>query len=71
MVSLTARGSTARHAFFNEFWPIMIEDAMTNSGPAFNQQATLWNFEHTLGWVTQSDQVTAVLQAHAWEAQPT
>ncbi len=62
--------STARHAFFNEFWPILIEDAMNNSGPDFNRQATLWNFEHTLGWVTQSDQVIAALQAHALAAQP-
>jgi ureidoacrylate peracid hydrolase len=62
--------STARHAFFNEFWPILIEDAMNNSGPDFNRQATLWNFEHTLGWVTDSQQVLAALQAHAREAQP-
>lgn len=62
--------STARHAFFNELWPILIEDAMNNSGPDFNRQATLWNFEHTLGWVTQSDQVIAALQAHALEAHP-
>jgi ureidoacrylate peracid hydrolase len=62
--------STARHAFFNEFWPILIEDAMNNSGPDFNRQATLWNFEHTLGWVTDSQQVLATLQAHAREVQP-
>src|SRR5262245_14613089 len=62
--------STARHAFFNEFWPIMIEDAMNNSGPGYNQQATLWNFEHTLGWVTQSDQVIAALQSRTVEALP-
>jgi ureidoacrylate peracid hydrolase len=62
--------STARHAFFNEFWPIMVEDAMNNSGPDFNRQATLWNFENTLGWVTRSDQVIAALTAHTLEAQP-
>jgi ureidoacrylate peracid hydrolase len=62
--------STARHAFFNEFWPILVEDAMNNSGPDFNRQATLWNFEHTLGWVTRSDQVIAALQAQALAAQP-
>jgi ureidoacrylate peracid hydrolase len=61
--------STARHAFFNEFWPILVEDAMNNSGPDFNRQATLWNFEHTLGWVTTSEQVVAAMQAHALEAQ--
>jgi len=53
--------STARDAFFKDFWPVMIEDAMSNSGPAFNQQATLWNFEHVLGWVTNSDNVIAAL----------
>jgi ureidoacrylate peracid hydrolase len=62
--------STARHAFFNEFWPVLVEDAMNNSGPDFNRQATLWNFEHTLGWVTRSEQVIAVLEAHTLETQP-
>jgi len=62
--------STARHAFFNEYWPVMIEDAMNNSGPSYNQQATLWNFEYTLGWVTRSDAVIAALKAHARETQP-
>jgi ureidoacrylate peracid hydrolase len=53
--------STARNAFFAEFWPVLIEDAMTNSGPDFNQQATLWNFEHVFGWVTNADTVMAAL----------
>ncbi len=62
--------STARHAFFNEFWPILVEDAMNNSGPDFNRQATLWNFEHTLGWVARSEQVIAAMRIHALEAEP-
>ncbi len=62
--------STARHAFFNEFWPILVADAMNNSGPDFNRQATLWNFEHTLGWVTRSEAVIAALAAHTRETQP-
>ena len=62
--------STARHAFFNEYWPILIEDAMNNSGPDFNRQATLWNFEHVLGWVTQSRDVIAVLQTQTAQAVP-
>ena len=57
--------STARHAFFAEFWPILVEDAMNNSGPDFNRQATLWNFEHVFGWVTHSRDVLAMLQTHA------
>ncbi len=54
--------STARDAYFAEFWPIMIEDAMNHSGPDFNRQSTLWNFEHVFGWVTQSANVIAALR---------
>jgi ureidoacrylate peracid hydrolase len=54
--------STARDAYFAEFWPIMIEDAMNHSGPDFNRQSTLWNFEHVFGWVTNSADVIAALQ---------
>ena len=34
---------------------------MNNSGPDFNRQATLWNFEHVFGWVTSSRDVIAAL----------
>ncbi|HVG50679.1 MAG TPA: cysteine hydrolase [Xanthobacteraceae bacterium] len=60
--------STARDAYFAEFWPIMIEDAMNNSGPSFNRDATLWNFEHVFGWVTNSANVMAALQQGAQKA---
>ncbi len=59
--------STARDAFFEEFWPILIEDAMSHSGPDFNRQATLWNFEHVFGWVTNADAVVGVLEAMGME----
>lgn len=51
--------STARDAYFSEFWPILVEDAMNHSGPEFNRQATLWNFERVFGWVTRSADVIA------------
>lgn len=54
--------STAREAYFRDFWPILVEDAMNQSGPDFNRQATLWNFEHALGWVTTSDDVVGALR---------
>lgn len=53
--------STARDAYFCEFWPILVEDAMNHSGPDFNRQATLWNFENVFGWVTQSTDVVQTL----------
>jgi ureidoacrylate peracid hydrolase len=60
--------STARDAFFAEFFPILVEDAMNHSGPDFNRQATLWNFEHVFGWVTSVDDVTAAIEAAALAA---
>jgi ureidoacrylate peracid hydrolase len=62
--------STARDAFFGEFWPVLIEDAMNHSGPDFNRQATLWNFEHVFGWVTSADKVIETLQTAARERVP-
>jgi ureidoacrylate peracid hydrolase len=53
--------STARDAYFEEFWPILVEDAVNHSGPDFNRQATTWNMEHVFGWVTRSDDVLAAL----------
>ena len=57
--------STARSAFFRDFWPILIEDAMNHSGPDFNRQATLWNFEHVFGWVTNAARTIEALQSAA------
>ncbi len=59
--------STARDAYFEEFWPILVEDAMNHAGPDFSRQATLWNFENVFGWVTTSD---AVIQALASQTAP-
>lgn len=60
--------ATARDAYSREFWPILVEDAMNHSGPDFNRQATLWNFENALGWVTTTDRVVSALQTEPAEA---
>jgi ureidoacrylate peracid hydrolase len=46
--------STIRDAYFHEYWPVLIEDATMPAGPAFCQQATVFNVEHFFGWVTTS-----------------
>lgn len=56
--------STARDAYFEEFWPILVEDAMNHAGPDFLREATLWNFEHVFGWKTTSDDVVRALEVH-------
>ena len=60
--------STARSAFFSDFWPVLVEDAMNHSGPDFNRQATLWNFENVFGWVTTAAQTIDALQGHSLDA---
>jgi ureidoacrylate peracid hydrolase len=56
--------STAREAYFREFWPILVEDAMDHTGPDFVRQATLYNFESKMGWVTKTDDVLRVLRSN-------
>ena len=56
--------STAREAFFNEFWPILIEDAMDHTGPEFTRQATLYNFESKFGWVSQTEFVQEMFECN-------
>ena len=47
--------STLRDAFFREYWPIIVSDAVNNAGPPATQQGTLWNVEALFGWVTNSE----------------
>jgi ureidoacrylate peracid hydrolase len=54
--------STAREAYFREFWPILVEDAINHTGPDFTRQATLYNFESKFGWVTQTDDVLHMME---------
>ena len=54
--------STAREAYFREFWPILIEDAMDHTGPDFTRQATLYNFETKMGWVARTEDALRMLE---------
>lgn len=54
--------STAREAYFREFWPILVEDAMDHTGPDFTRQATLYNFETKMGWVTRTEDVLRMFE---------
>ena len=53
--------STIREAYHREFFCILVEDATTQSGPPFIQDATIYNVEQFLGWVTQSDAMCTAL----------
>ena len=49
--------STIRHAFFLDYFPILVSDAVSHMGPGITHQATLINVQSTFGWVTTSDNV--------------
>ena len=47
--------STIRHAYFLDYFPILVSDAVRQLGPDVTQQATIFNVQSTFGWVTTSD----------------
>jgi ureidoacrylate peracid hydrolase len=55
--------STIRDAFFNEYWPVMIEDATMPAGSADIHRATLYNVKTFFGWVASSEDVATALRA--------
>ena len=44
--------STLRDGFFLEYFGIMLEDATHQAGPAFLQEASVYNVEKFFGWVS-------------------
>jgi ureidoacrylate peracid hydrolase len=49
--------STIRHAFFLDYFPILISDAVCQMGPPLLQEATILNVQSTFGWVAHSKSV--------------
>jgi len=55
--------STLRDAFHLEYFSVMLEDAVHQAGPAFLQEATVYNVEKFFGWVsTTADFCGAIRQ---------
>ena len=56
--------STLRDGYHREYFGVLLEDATHQAGPAFLQQATVYNVEKFFGWVSNSaDFCGAVSQA--------
>ncbi len=47
--------STLRHAFFLDYYPILVSDAVSALGPGILQEATIHNVQSKFGWVTTTD----------------
>jgi ureidoacrylate peracid hydrolase len=46
--------STLRHAFFLQYFPVLVADAVGQLGPNTTQEATIFNVKSVFGWVTTS-----------------
>lgn len=46
--------STIRDAFFKEFYPVLVRDGCYQAGPAFIQEATVYNVEKFFGWTASA-----------------
>lgn len=56
--------STLRDGFFLEYFGVVLEDATHQAGPAFAQQAALFNIETFFGWVSDVTAFCSALQTH-------
>jgi ureidoacrylate peracid hydrolase len=54
--------STLRDAYFNEYFPILVNDGCGNIGPDSTQEATIWNVSAIFGWVTTSSDFIKTLR---------
>lgn len=54
--------STLRHAFFLDYFPILVADAVSHAGSSVTQQATIQNVKTHFGWVTTSESFMAGLE---------
>lgn len=54
--------STLRDAYFNEYWPVLVEDATMAAGPPEIQRATVHNVKTFFGWVTTAEDAATALR---------
>ena len=54
--------STLRHAFFLDYFPVLVSDAVSHAGASITQEATLANVKANFGWVTTSEHFVAGLE---------
>jgi ureidoacrylate peracid hydrolase len=54
--------STLRHAFFLDYFPILVSDAVSPMGSSLVQEATILNVRSTFGWVTNSGDLLSALR---------
>ncbi len=53
--------ATIRDSYYRGYFAILVSDAAGTAGPAFMQEATIFNTKNSYGWVTTSDNVLRAL----------
>jgi len=56
--------STLRHAYFLDYWPVLISDATMAAGGQSALDATIFNVESFFGWMVTANNLCASLAAH-------
>ena len=54
--------STLRHAFFLDYYPILVSDAVSALGPDILQEATIHNVQAKFGWVISVEKLVEGLE---------
>lgn len=54
--------STLRHAFFLDYFSILVSDAVSQAGSAVTQEATILNVRSHFGWVTTSEEFVSGIE---------
>ena len=49
--------ASIRDAYNFDYFPILVSDAVMNNGPAFTQEATIYNIQCVYGWVTSTESI--------------
>jgi ureidoacrylate peracid hydrolase len=57
--------ATIRDAYYHDYFPILISDAVANTGPQFIQEATIFNVKRYYGWVTTTEDAMKAIRSVA------
>ena len=59
--------STLRHAFFLDYFPILLSDAVSQKGSDLIQEATIYNTQSLFGWVSTSEKILEAIRSTPFE----
>ena len=54
--------ATIRDAYYRDYFCILVSDATINQGPAFTEEATIFNVKACFGWVTTTENIVKTMQ---------